>query len=45
MIALSVTPMVERFLQAGSESTQQMLMLAAAGLWLDDHVAACAAYA
>ncbi len=31
MIALSVTPMVERFLQAGPEPMQQMLMLAAAG--------------
>ena len=28
MIALSVTPMVERFLQAGFELMQQMLMLA-----------------
>ena len=31
MIALSVTPMVERFLQACPEPMQQMLMLAAAG--------------
>ena len=45
MIALSVTPMVERLLQAGPEPMHQMLMCAAAGHWHDDHDAACAVYA